>query len=153
MSTIYTIGFAGKSAREFFTLLMDNGVRRLVDVRLSNNSQLAAFTKKRDLEYFLEAICKIPYLHVPLLAPTKEILDGYKKARITWAQYEERYGKLLVERRKEILRTLSPDLLDGTCLLCSEKEAAQCHRRLAAEFLLRAFEESAPGRFDGIRHL
>lgn len=153
MSKIYTIGFTGKSAREFFSLLMDNNVRRLVDVRLSNNSQLAAFTKKKDLEYFLEAICKIPYLHAMVLAPTKDILDGYKQKRMSWEQYEESYDKLLTERKREILRTLTPELLDGACLLCSEKEPAQCHRRLAARFLLKTFSEIAPGRIDGICHL
>jgi len=38
---IYTIGFAQKSAEEFFKLLTDNGVNKLIDIRLNNKSQLA----------------------------------------------------------------------------------------------------------------
>jgi len=56
---IFTIGFTKKSAEEFFTLLKDAGVRRVIDIRLNNTSQLAGFAKARDLEYFLKAILGI----------------------------------------------------------------------------------------------
>lgn len=62
---IFTIGFAGKSACEFFTKLKDAGVKRVIDIRLNNVSQLAGFTKKLDIEYFLKELCKIEYLHRP----------------------------------------------------------------------------------------
>jgi len=34
--TIFTIGFAKKSAREFFEVLRQAGVRKVVDIRLNN---------------------------------------------------------------------------------------------------------------------
>ncbi len=43
---IYSIGFTQKTAAEFFTALSSNGVRRLLDVRLNNRSQLAGFVIK-----------------------------------------------------------------------------------------------------------
>ncbi|MGO8990377.1 MAG: DUF488 family protein [bacterium] len=52
---IYTIGFTQTSAEEFFGKLIKAGVRKVVDVRLNNSSQLAGFTKKDDLKYFLQA--------------------------------------------------------------------------------------------------
>lgn len=131
--TLYTIGFTGKSAREFFETLQNAGVKRLVDVRLNNVSQLAGFTKKRDLEYFLRAIADIDYLHTPVLAPTKEILDDYKKKRIGWDEYEQRFRQLLEDRQPA--QELRREDLDRACLLCSEPTAEQCHRRLVAEFL------------------
>src|SRR5438309_11885131 len=67
---LFTIGFTRKSAEAFFTSLREAGVRRLVDVRLNNISQLAGFTKKDDLRYFLKAIAGIEYLHLGELAPT-----------------------------------------------------------------------------------
>ena len=67
--TIFTIGFTKKSAETFFTKLQDAGVARLVDIRLNNVSQLAGFTKRDDLRYFLRAICGIDYLHLPEFAP------------------------------------------------------------------------------------
>jgi len=131
--TIFTIGFAGKSAEEFFTKLREAGVRHVVDVRLNNVSQLAGFTKRRDLEYFLNAIAGIDYAHMPELAPTKAILDDFKKKRISWAEYECRYQQLLRERQPA--SDLDAEGFDRACLLCSEPEAGQCHRRLAAEHL------------------
>src|SRR6185312_937616 len=92
---IFTIGFTKKSAEMFFTRLKNAGVKRLVDVRLNNVSQLAGFTKKSDLRYFTEAICNIDYLHVPDLAPTQEMLDAYKKEKGSWAEYERRFLDLM----------------------------------------------------------
>lgn len=76
---LFTIGFTQKTARQFFTTLLNANVRRVIDVRLNNVSQLAAFTKRADLEYFLQTIGQIDYFHRPDLAPTQDILDAYKK--------------------------------------------------------------------------
>ena len=131
--TLFTIGFAGHSAEEFFGKLQQASVKTLIDVRLSNVSQLAGFAKRRDLEYFLRTIADIGYVHEKDLAPTKDILDDYKKKRIKWAEYVERFTRLLLERRPD--KRLRPDELDGGCLLCSEHEPEHCHRRLVAEYL------------------
>ena len=131
--TIYTIGFAKKSARDFFEILKKEGVKKLVDIRLNNVSQLAGFTKKNDLAYFLGEIAGIGYAHRPDLAPTKEILTEYKNKKMSWAEYEERFSKVMVERQIECL--IKPSELDQTCLLCSEPKADKCHRRLVAEYL------------------
>jgi uncharacterized protein (DUF488 family) len=76
---LFTIGFTQKSAEDFFTRLKVAGVKRLVDVRLNNRSQLAGFAKKEDLSFFVREINHIAYVHLPLLAPTQEMLDKYKK--------------------------------------------------------------------------
>jgi len=131
---IYTIGFTKKGAAEFFGLLRRAGVRRLVDVRLNNTSQLAGFAKCRDLEFFLREICGAEYFHEPLLCPSQEILDALKKKRISWPQYERDFRALMDERRVE--ETVSRRLFDvPAVLLCSEPKADRCHRRLAAEYL------------------
>src|SRR5580704_13024073 len=125
---IFTIGFTKKSAETFFTELKDAGVRRLVDVRLNNVSQLAGFTKKDDLRYFTREICGIEYVHVPILAPTADILDAFKKHKGDWRVYEEKFLDLMGWRRVE--ETVSQEMLDGGCLLCSEEKPDHCHRRL-----------------------
>jgi uncharacterized protein (DUF488 family) len=133
MIHLYTIGFTKKSAEAFFTKLSTSGVRTIIDVRLNNISQLAGFTKKDDLPYLLRVICGIEYCHMPLLAPTKDMLDAYKKHNGDWAVYEQKFLNLLSSRRVEDV--LSEDLLDNACLLCSEDEPDHCHRRLIAEYL------------------
>jgi uncharacterized protein (DUF488 family) len=131
---IFTIGFTKKSAETFFRRLQDAGVRRLVDVRLNNVSQLAGFSKRDDLKYFTKAICGIEYVHIPELAPTSDILDPYKKQKNgDWPLYERQFLDLMRSRRIE--ETMSGDLLDGACLLCSEEKPHHCHRRLVAEYL------------------
>ncbi len=130
---LFTIGFTKKNAEQFFSKLKQPGLVRLIDIRLNNVSQLAGFTKKSDLEYFLRVINGVEYRHVPLLAPTKVILDGYKKNGGDWSVYERQFRALMAERRVEI--KLPKDLMDGGCLLCSESTPEQCHRRLVAEYL------------------
>ncbi len=130
---VYTIGFTQTSAEEFFGKLTKAGVRKVVDVRLNNSSQLAGFTKKDDLKYFLRAIGNIEYVYMPLLAPSQEILAEYKKKRGDWHTYEEKFLALMEERRIETV--VSPGELDRTCLLCSEHLPKHCHRRLVAEYL------------------
>ncbi len=129
---IFTIGFTKKSASIFFAALQNAGVKRLVDVRLNNVSQLAGFTKKDDLRYFVKAICNIEYVHLPSLAPTKEMLDQFKKKDGDWSQYESKFLELMRERHVEA--NTPAELIDGGCLLCSEEKPHHCHRRLVAEY-------------------
>lgn len=133
---IYTIGFTQKSARQFFDLLKANGIRRLIDVRLSNSGQLAGFTKAADLAYFLREICDAEYVHEPRLAPTKELLSNYRSGKCTWTEYEEIFNGLMTER--QIAANISQSLFEvPAVMLCSEATADQCHRRLVAEYLQR----------------
>lgn len=135
---IFTIGFAKKSAREFFTKLKEAGAKSVIDVRLNNVSQLAGFTKKQDLEYFLQEIGGLRYVHMPDLAPTKSILDAYKQKSIDWSEYERQFRELITQRHIENLVT--PEQIDGACFLCSEAKPENCHRRLVAEYLREHWE-------------
>jgi uncharacterized protein (DUF488 family) len=130
---IFTIGFTKKSAEMFFGRLKASGAKRLIDVRLNNVSQLAGFTKRDDLRYFTTALCNMEYVHLPLLAPTSDILDAYKKHNGDWGLYERQFLDLMRERRIE--ETASREMVDGGCLLCSEEKPHYCHRRLVAEYL------------------
>jgi uncharacterized protein (DUF488 family) len=130
---IFTIGFTKKTAEEFFTRLSSAGVTRLIDVRLNNVSQLAGFSKRDDLRYFLKTICDIEYVHLPEFAPTQEMLDDYRKANHDWEAYATRFLALIAERNVE--NTVDREIFRDSCLLCSEAEADHCHRRLAAEYL------------------
>jgi uncharacterized protein (DUF488 family) len=130
---LFTIGFTQKTAETFFTTLITAGVRRIIDVRLNNTSQLAGFAKKNDLCYFLETIGNIEYRHIPELAPTKTILDEYKKNKGDWCVYEKQFLVLMKTRQIEV--QINGILKSGDCLLCSENKPEHCHRRLVAEYL------------------
>jgi len=137
--TIYSIGFTQRSAQDFFSTLRNAGIRRLLDVRLNNTSQLAAFAKRDDLRFFLREICAADYEHEPLLAPSQQMLDSYKKHGGDWATYERDFADLM--RTRQIENVLSPaSFAVPTALLCSERTAEHCHRRLVMEHLARAWE-------------
>ena len=131
--TLYTIGFTKKTAEQFFERLKKSGASRLVDVRLNNVSQLAGFSKRDDLNYFVRSICSMDYVHLPVLAPTKDILDEYKKNKGDWAVYEQKFLALMAARQIE--SQVPREVLDGGCLLCSEDKPHHCHRRLVVEYL------------------
>ena len=130
---LFTIGFTKKKAERFFGLLRTSGAKRIVDVRLNNVSQIAGFAKRDDLRYFLSEICGMGYVHLPELAPTKEILDDYRKRNVDWKNYEIQFLDLM--RKRQISHSLDQDMLSDSCLLCSEDRPHRCHRRLVAEYL------------------
>lgn len=145
METLCTIGYTKKSLRAFVDLLRSADVTKIVDIRLRNTSQLAGFAKKDDLAFTLD-LCGIAYEHVPELAPTDELLDGYKKSK-DWQAFERGYQRLLEER--DPLRSMqrAVDGNSSVCLLCTEDKPEQCHRRLLAEYI----QGNTPGV--QIRHL
>ena len=137
---IYSIGFTQKSASQFFGILKTHGIARLLDVRLNNTSQLAGFAKQADLAYFLREICNANYEHEPLLAPTADILDAYKKHKGDWDIYTKAYLSLI--RTRKVESALAEESFQKkTVLLCSEATAEHCHRRLALEYLQQFWSE------------
>src|SRR5882724_11628718 len=100
-ATVSTIGFTKTTAEGFFERLLNAGIKKVVDVRLHNTSQLAGFAKADDLSYFLKKLAGIDYVHQPLLAPTDPMLKAFKKEKGDWRAYEERFLGLMAERRIE----------------------------------------------------
>ena len=146
---IFTTGFAGKTAAGFFERLKERRVRLLVDVRLNNRSQLAGFTKRDDLEYFLRELVGARYEHEPLLAPTPEMLKAYRNKEMPWEEYEREYRGLMAERRVEEV-ILPERFAEPTVLLCSENKPDRCHRRLVVEYLDEAWSDSGGLRSEDI---
>jgi len=130
---VFTIGFTKKTAGEFFEKLKQSGAKRIVDVRLNNVSQLAGFAKKKDLIYFLKEIANMDYVHLPDMAPTKNILDEYKKNKGDWSLYEKKFNQLMENRVIE--KQNIKNIIHEGCLLCSEHEPDYCHRRLVIDYL------------------
>ena len=130
---VFTIGTNKKSAEVFFKTLEENKVKGIIDIRLNNNSQLNGFTKGKDLDFFLRKIWNLDYIYMPNLAPTKEILNSYKKKEIDWEKYVEDFTILL--KNREIDKNMKIEKYENYCFLCSEETAEKCHRRLVVEYL------------------
>jgi uncharacterized protein (DUF488 family) len=129
---LFTIGFTKTTAENFFSRLSKSHVKKLIDVRLNNVSQLSGFAKKDDLAYFADAICHIGYEHIAEFAPTQDMLTEYRRSKGGWSAYAEKFLDLIARRKIE---TIDRQRLDGGCLLCSEDKPHHCHRRLVAEYL------------------
>jgi uncharacterized protein (DUF488 family) len=130
--TLYTIGFTKKSAREFFGILKEHGIVRLIDIRESNTNIYAGFTMRESLRYFLKEICNADYVEMKEFAPTRELRRSYQE-RGDWNAYGEEYLALLKDRKVE--KTLDKGVFRNAVLLCSEPTPEKCHRRLAAEYI------------------
>jgi len=148
-TTICTIGFAGKTAEEFFRLLTEAGVKKVIDIRENRGGQLSGFAKYPDLAFFLQRIAGITYAHEPRLAPSPEIRTAYRESK-DWSMYESAFLQLM--RDRDIPNALEPLQMDGTvALLCSEPGPEKCHRRLVAELL--AGRLRGHGHAATVRHL
>lgn len=132
---IFTIGFTGSTAENFFSRLQDAGVKKVIDTRLWADTQLSGFAKKRDLPFLLQSLSGSAYEHKIDLAPSENILKDFKDKKISWPEYESRYLQLLHDRH--IAENLTSEGVAGSCFLCAEKTPHQCHRRLLAEYLQR----------------
>lgn len=130
---IFTIGFTKKSAEGFFNLIKKSGVKRVIDVRLNNTSQLSGFAKQDDLRYFLKELCNVNYIHLLELAPTEQVLTPYRHKEHDWQQFKDEFLKLMEERQIE--KHLDKKLLDHSCLLCGEEKPEHCHREFIVEYL------------------
>jgi hypothetical protein len=112
---LFTIGFTQKRAEEFFGLLREHGVERLVDIRINPGGQLSGFAKQEDLPYFLSRLADgCQYVHIPMLAPTKELLRQFR-ADADWSGYDPNHVCFLreldtPERRDVLCRTLFPSV-------------------------------------------
>ncbi len=136
---LYTIGFTQKNAPQFFGLLRQNGVRRLVDIRLNPSGQLSGFARRDDLPYFLKELAGgCEYLYLPELAPTKELMLAIRETR-NWDGYVTRFEALMDGR--DIPAALDRSIFEAACLLCSEATPEHCHRRLVAERLVRSWPD------------
>ena len=138
--SLFTIGFTQKTAEEFFELIKSHDIEIVADVRFNNNSQLAGFTRKRDLPYFLEKICNCEYSNCPELAPSSEILKPYKKKLITWEEYSQKDITLMETRNAAKFFHERFKLRNSVCLLCAEPTPEKCHRRLLAEIIAREYQ-------------
>ncbi len=132
---IFTIGFTQKSAEQFFNALRESNVKRIVDVRVNNTSQLSGFARSADLKFFTETLIGASYIHLLALAPTRALLREYRDGSLSWDEYSREYLNLL-ETRPEAERALT-SLVEGDCLLCSEAVADYCHRRLLVGYLMQ----------------
>lgn len=142
MKKFFTIGFTQKTAEDFFTSLKNNNIEIILDIRLNNTSQLAAFSKYPDIKYFLREICNIEYIHDVLFSPDENTLKRYKSKEICWELYAKEFEETMIKRNINDHITKNYSLNKNICLLCSEPKPEHCHRSLVAKKFIQCFDNS-----------
>lgn len=132
-STLFTIGFTQKTAEQFFGLLQDARVQRIIDIRENRAGQLSGFAKYPDIAFFLGRLLGVEYVYEPLFAPSPEIRQAYRATK-DWQHYEASFLELMEQRH--VLQNVKLAKFEGhVALLCSEPGPEKCHRRLVAEMI------------------
>jgi uncharacterized protein (DUF488 family) len=148
-STICTIGFAGKTAEDFFSLLQIANVKKVIDIREKRIGQLSGFAKYPDIEFLLKRVVGVAYTYEPALAPSSQIRKAYRQTK-DWSAYESSFLQLMRERA--VPQQIEIADFEGTvALLCSEPGPEKCHRRLVADLLAERWRSQ--GHTVEIRHL
>lgn len=130
--TVFTIGYGGRSKDQFLELLMANGVKTVVDIRLrpdraSMGIWVKAKTSDKGIEHWL-AESGIGYRSIIELG---NVFLDFSDWVSHYQRLMEQAGDLLVER---VLTIPGP-----LCLMCAEKRVADCHRRIVADYLQRKY--------------
>ena len=92
---LHTISPYQTTARDFFSQLLSWEVDLVLDVRLHNTNQLAGFSKREDLEYFVQTITQAQYIYDPTFAPSQSLLSQYLEKKIPWEEFYAEYANEL----------------------------------------------------------
>ena len=130
MGVLYTIGYERRAALELLATLKRRGVERVIDVRQYPNSRRRGFSKSALARLFGEA--EIAYESVPVLGSPPDLR---KVCRLTGdaAAFFREYKRYLETQRDALLHLLDLVRAETCCLLCYERDADVCHRRVVAE--------------------
>ena len=146
MDRILTIGIHGWDAESWIAALQAAGCDRVVDIRARRGvrGREYAFGNRARLEALLRD-AGIAYLHVPELAPSREMRDVQAAADAASRQPKRSRTVLSEEFRRAYEQGIAAQVdwadlmrrVDGVApaLLCVERLPTACHRSIAASRL------------------
>lgn len=129
-----TIGYEGLSLDEFFPLLSEGRVERIVDVRQMPLSRKKGFSKTALRE--AAAVRGFEYVHLSALGCPKPIREAYK-ADGDWAKYTSSFLAYLATQQEPLQELARLASSERCCLLCFEADPNTCHRLFVAEHAAR----------------
>lgn len=128
--SLYTIGYEGKNIYSFINHLKQAGISTLVDIREIPISRKKGFSKTILSEHLKEN--NIGYIHLKKLGSPKSLRKKVFEDN-DYDYFFKEYSKYL-KTQLDIIEELHQTILSETCcLMCFEKEAEYCHRKIVAE--------------------
>jgi len=140
-----SLGYQGSNPGEFFSVLKDNNIKILVDVRENPVSRKKGFSKNALKKASEEN--GIEYIHFSSLGSRRDIRKEYRSNN-NWVWFSEQYKKYLVSQTDEIMKLSELIFENNCCLMCFETDYKLCHRSLLIDHLLKDLDESI-----NIKHL
>jgi len=127
---LFTVGYEGATIDNFIDSLQANNINCILDVRALPLSRKPGFSKTK-LSTRLEQV-KIHYIHLPELGTPKDIRDELKSTR-DYVAFFKKMEKYLAGKKDAIRQAYNQVIDTRCCLLCFERLADQCHRKIVAE--------------------
>jgi uncharacterized protein (DUF488 family) len=132
---VYTVGYEKRTLDDLCSVLVANGVRLVVDVRLTPWSRRPGFAKNA-LERRL-AESGVSYRHEPRLGNPRDNREPFWNGDVERGR--RRFRKVLSNGSASALHALGDTLRHTpTAIMCVEREEARCHRQVIVEALAEA---------------
>lgn len=130
MTSLYTIGYEGLLLPEFITILKNNGIHTLVDVRELPLSRKPGFSKTKLSQALNQA--GIQYESIRALGSPRNVRHEFKTTK-NWLRFFEQYSEHL-QSQTNVLEALVEQAYGETlCLMCFERDNTVCHRSIVAD--------------------
>lgn len=126
---LFTLGYQGLKPEDFVNRLTEHGVKVLVDVREIPWSRKRGFSKSQ-LENTVSQY-GIKYIHFKKLG-SPSVLRKEVKESGNYEQFFSGYEQYLDSQKEEIGSLLKLVEDEVCCLMCFEKDAEMCHRKVIA---------------------
>ena len=124
----FTIGYGGRNPEEFTSMLSEKGIVAIADVRLHpNRASMGIYVRAKSSDKGIQRLlssANIEYHSLPELG--NQFLEH--------EDWQQRYKNYLSTDGDRIISGLL-ELPRPFCLLCAEKRASECHRKLIADLL------------------
>lgn len=138
---VNTISAYETTAEAFFDRLAEWKVDLVLDTRLKNTNQLAGFTKRDDLAFFVDRLAHARYVHDKLFAPAPTMLERYLHGNIGWEAYAEAYREDMREREAVPRFFESYGEFDSVALVGTATRARRSHVEVLKS-MLDAYQEA-----------
>ena len=126
---IYTVGYEGLDIDSFLSLLAENDIETVVDVREMPLSRKPGFSKK-SLANVLNLSGR-EYVHMVDLGCPKQVRDRYREDG-NWKRYTDGFMKHLKTQDDAIAELSALAATSNCALLCYEADSNFCHRSMVA---------------------
>lgn len=132
---LFTIGYEGHTPQSFCRLLLEAGVRQLLDVRYNPISHKPGFSKSALAAALAEA--GVDYVHLRALGIPTQYREQFKASGDIAGLFRLYGTEMLKSGETEVWRAAELASAQPTVLMCFEHAACDCHRHVLAKELAR----------------